>query len=127
MQQLDVSREIALLKAKTDEERADINKSFDVQKGGIADKYLQQQLAIFDEQQSLAQSEFDLLRSSEQRKTLFKLQAEKARWEKVLDLNEQANTKMSDAEVQTSKTPLQRLSRKWTQPDAAATFTIWLA
>lgn len=112
MQQLDVSREIALLKAKTDEERADINKSFDVQKGGIADKYLQQQLAIFDEQQSLAQSEFDLLRSSEQRKTLFKLQAEKARWEKVLELNEQANTKMSDAEVQTIKNTIAKIEQE---------------
>ena len=112
MQQVDVSREIALLKAKTDEERADINKSFDVQKGGIADKYLQQQLAIFDEQQSLAQSEFDLLRSSEQRKTLFKLQAEKARWEKVLALNEQANTKMSDAEVQTIKNTIAKIEQE---------------
>lgn len=112
MQQLDVSREIALLKAKTDEERADINKSFDVQKGGIADKYLQQQLAIFDEQQSLAQSEFDLLRNSEQRKTLFKLQAEKARWEKVLELNEQANTKMSDAEVQTIKNTIAKIEQE---------------
>ena len=112
MQQLDVSREIALLKAKTDEERADINKSFDVQKGGIADKYLQQQLAIFDEQQSLAQSEFDLLRNSEQRKTLFKLQAEKARWEKVLALNEQANTKMSDAEVQTIKNTIAKIEQE---------------
>lgn len=112
IQQLDVSREIALLKAKTDEERADINKSFDVQKGGIADKYLQQQLAIFDEQQSLAQSEFDLLRNSEQKKTLFKLQAEKARWEKVLALNEQANTKMSDAEVQTIKNTIAKIEQE---------------
>ena len=112
MQQLDVSREIALLKAKTDEERADINKSFDIQKGGVADKYLQQQLAIFDEQQSLAQSEFDLLRNSEQRKTLFKLQAEKARWEKVLALNEQANTKMSDAEVQTIQNTIKRIEQE---------------
>jgi hypothetical protein len=112
MQQLDVSREIALLKAKTDEERADINKSFDIQKGGIADKYLQQQLAIFDQQQDLAQSEFDLLRNSEQRKTLFKLQAEKARWEKVLTLNEQANTKMSDAEVQTIKNTIAKIEQE---------------
>lgn len=112
MQQLDVSREIALLKAKTDEERADINKSFDVQKGGIADKYLQQQLAIFDQQQDLAQSEFDLLRNSEQKKTLFKLQAEKARWEKVLALNEQANTKMSDAEVQTIKNTIAKIEQE---------------
>lgn len=112
MQQLDVSREIALLKATTDEERADINKSFDIQKGGIADKYLQQQLAIFDEQQSLAQSEFDLLRNSEQKKTLFKLQAEKARWEKVLALNEQANTKMSDVEVQTIKNTIAKIEQE---------------
>lgn len=112
MQQLDVSREIALLKATTDEERADINKSFDIQKGGIADKYLQQQLVIFDEQQSLAQSEFELLRNSEQRKTLFKLQAEKARWEKVLSLNEQANTKMSDAEVQTIKNTIAKIEQE---------------
>ena len=112
MQQLDVSREIALLKAKTDEERADINKSFDVQKGGIADKYLQQQLAIFDQQQDLAQSEFDLLRNSEHKKTLFKLQAEKARWEKVLALNEQANTKMSDAEVQTIKNTIAKIEQE---------------
>lgn len=112
MQQLDVSREIALLKATTDEERADINKSFDVQKGGIADKYLQQQLAIFDQQQDLAQSEFDLLRNSEQKKTLFKLQAEKARWEKVLALNGQANTKMSDAEVQTIKNTIAKIEQE---------------
>ncbi len=112
MQQLDVSREIALLKAKTDEERTDINKSFDIQKGGIADKYLQQQLAMFDEQQSLAQSEFDLLRNSEQRKTLFKLQAEKARWEKVLALNEQANSKMSDTEVQTIQNTIKKIEQE---------------
>lgn len=112
MQQLDVSREIALLKATTDEERTDVNKSFDIQKGGIADKYLQQQLAIFDEQQSLAQSEFDLLRNSEQKKTLFKLQAEKARWEKVLALNEQANTKMSDTEVQTIKNTIAKIEQE---------------
>lgn len=112
MQQLDVSREIALLKAKTDEERADLNKSFDIQKGGIADKYLQQQLAIFDEQQSFAQSEFDLLRNSEQRKTLFKLQAEKERWQKVLELNEQANTKMSDAEVATIKNTIAKIEQE---------------
>ena len=112
MQQLDVSREIALLKVTTDEERADINKSFDIQKGGIADKYLQQQLVIFDEQQSLAQSEFELLRNSEQRKTLFKLQAEKARWEKVLALNEQANTKMSDVEVQTIKNTIAKIEQE---------------
>ena len=112
LQQLDVSREIALLKAKTDEERTDINKSFDIQKGGIADKYLQQQLAIFDEQQSLAQSEFDLLRNSEQRKTLFKLQAEKERWQKVLELNEQAISKMSDTEVQTIQNTIKKIEQE---------------
>lgn len=112
MQQVDVSREIALLKAKTDDEKSDINKAFDIQKGGIADKFLQQQLSIFDQQQDLAQSEFELLRNSEQKKTLFKLQAEKERWQKVLELNEQANTKMSDAEVSTIQNTIKRIEQE---------------
>ncbi len=45
---------------------------------------------MFDQQQALAQSEFDLLRNSEARKTQFRLQAEKERLQKVLELNEQA-------------------------------------
>ena len=56
MQQLDVSREIALLKAKTDEERADINKSFDVQKGRHRGQIFAAAIGDFSTTQDLAQS-----------------------------------------------------------------------
>lgn len=111
MQINDVSREIALASAR-ESEKADISKSFDIQKGEIADKYLQEQLRIFDEQQNLAQSEFELLRNSETKKTQFKLQAEKDRWQKILELNEIAANKMSDSEVQTIKNTIARIDQE---------------
>ena len=107
----DVSREIALASAK-ESEKTDINKAFDIKRGEIADKYLQEQLRIFDEQQDLAQSEFDLLRNSEMKKTQFKLQAEKDRWQKVLELNEIAANKMSDNEVQTIKNTIAKIEQE---------------
>lgn len=111
----DVSREIALAKAQP-EQRADIAASFDIKAGEIADKYIQEQLRIFDEQQALAQSEFDLLRNSENQKTKFRLTAEKERLEKVLALNEIANNKMSDTEVATIQNTIKRLQMEIDKP-----------
>lgn len=68
-------------------------------RGELADEGLAAELAAFDQRQALAQAEFDLLRNSEERKTRFRLQAEKERLQKVLELNERANAKMSEAEV----------------------------
>lgn len=111
----DVSREIALTKAQP-EQRADISASFDIKRGEIADKYIEEQLRIFDEQQALAQSEFDLLKNSENQKTKYRLQAEKARLEKVLELNEIANNKMSDTEVATMQNTIKRLQMEIDKP-----------
>ena len=107
----DVAREIALASAMP-ETKADISASFDIKKGEIADKFLQEQLKIFDEQQDLAQSEFDLLKNSENKKTEFRLKAEKARLEKILELNELANNKMSDAEVSTIQNTIKRIEQE---------------
>lgn len=90
----------------------DINAKFDKQKGGISDEYLQAQLAALDQQQALAQSEFDLLRNSEARKTQFRLQAEKERLQKVLELNQQAANKLSDVEVQTIQNTIKKIDQE---------------
>ena len=111
LQQNEIAKEIAMLKADPGTE-ADIAASFDIKAGEISDKYLQEQLKIFDEQQSLAQSEFDLLRTTEMQKTKFRLTAERDRLQKVLDLNEQAANKMSDAEVETIKNTIARIDRE---------------
>ena len=117
MQLLENERQTALLQnqQKPTGQQQDvgaINASFDAKGARIADEYLQAQLQIFDQQQALAQSEFDLLRNSEARKTQFRLQAEKERLQKVLELNQQAANKLSDVEVQTIQNTIKKIDQE---------------
>lgn len=117
MQLLENERQTALLQNQQkptgqQQDAAAINASFDAKGAGIADEYLQAQLQIFDQQQALAQSEFDLLRNSEARKTQFRLQAEKERLQKVLELNQQAANKLSDVEVQTIQNTIKKTDQE---------------
>lgn len=117
MQLLENERQTALLQnqqkpAGQQQDAGAINASFDAKGAGIADEYLQAQLQIFDQQQALAQSEFDLLRNSEARKTQFRLQAEKERLQKVLELNQQASNKLSDVEVQTIQNTIKKIDQE---------------
>lgn len=89
-----------------------ISAGFDIKKSAIADEYLQAQLKMFEQQQELAQSEFDLLRNSEARKTQYRLQAEKERLQKVLELNEQAANKLSDVEVRTIQNTIKKINQE---------------
>ena len=111
LQQNEIAKEIAMLKAEPGTE-SDVAASFDIKAGEISDKYLQEQLKIFDEQQDLAQSEFDLMKTTEMQKTKFRLTAERDRLQKVLELNEQAANKMSDAEVETIQNTIARIDRE---------------
>ena len=117
MQLLENERQTALLQnqqkpTRQQQDAGAINASFDAKGAGIADEYLQAQLQIFDQQQALAQSEFDLLRNSEARKTQFRLQAEKDRLQKVLELNQQAANKLSDVEVQTIQNTIKKIDQE---------------
>ncbi len=117
MQLLENERQTALLQNQQkptgqQQDAGAINASFDAKGAGIADEYLQAQLQIFDQQQALAQSEFDLLRNSEARKTQFRLQAEKERLQKVLELNQQAANKLSDVEVQTIQNTIKKIDQE---------------
>ena len=117
MQLLENERQTALLQNQQkptgqQQDAGAINASFDAKGAGIADENLQAQLQIFDQQQALAQSEFDLLRNSEARKTQFRLQAEKERLQKVLELNQQAANKLSDVEVQTIQNTIKKIDQE---------------
>lgn len=117
MQSLENERQTALLQNQQkptgqQQDAGAINASFDAKGAGIADEYLQAQLQIFDQQQALAQSEFDLLRNSEARKTQFRLQAEKERLQKVLELNQQSANKLSDVEVQTIQNTIKKIDQE---------------
>lgn len=93
----------------------DIMAMYDKKLRAVDDSYMQMQLKLFDQSQELAQSEFDLLTNSEERKTRFKLEQEKARLKKVLELNMTAGTKLSDTEVQTIKNTITRIDNEISQ------------
>lgn len=117
MQLLENERKTALLQNQQkptgqQQDSGVINAGFDVKANAIADEYLQAQLKIFDKEQELAQSEFELLRNSEAKKTQYKLQAEKERWQKVLELNEQAANKLSDVEVKTIQNTIKKIDQE---------------
>lgn len=117
MQLLENERQTALLQNQQkptgqQQDAGAINASFDAKGAGIADEYLQAQLQMFDQQQALAKSEFDLLRNSEARKTQFRLQAEKERLQKVLELNQQAANKLPDVEVQTIQNTIEKIDQE---------------
>ena len=117
MQLVENERQTALLQNQQkpigqQQDAAAINARFDAKGAGIMDEYLQAQLQIFDQQQALAQSEFDLLRNSEARKTQFRLQAEKERLQKVLELNQQAANKLSDVKVQTIQNTIKKIDQE---------------
>jgi hypothetical protein len=69
-------------------------------------------LLLFDQQQALEQSEFDLLRSSEARKTQFRLEQEKKRLKKILEINEKAGVKLSEVEIQTIKNTIAKIDEE---------------
>ena len=117
LEQIEIERKQALREntAKPKDERqseSDINAKYDAKKSGIADEYIKAQLAIFDQQQALADSEFQLLQTTEEKKTRFRLQAEKERLKKILQLNEQAGTKLSDMEVQTILNTIKKIDQE---------------
>lgn len=117
MQLLENERQTALLQNQTkpvgqQQDAGTINAIYKSKETGITDEYLQAQLKMYDQQQALAQSEFDLLRNSEARKTQFRLQAEKERLQKILELNQQAGTKLSNVEVQTIQNTIKKIDQE---------------
>ena len=101
---------------KPAEQRQDagtISAGFAEKKSSLSDEYIQAQLQIFDKQQDLAQSEFDLLRNSEARKTQFKLNAEKEKkgGKKILNKKLSSN-KLSDVEVETIKILIAKIDQE---------------
>lgn len=72
----------------------------------------QRALLIFDQTQALEASEFDLLRNSEERKTRFRLEQEKKRLQKILELNKTAGVKMTEQEVKTIENTIAKINQE---------------
>lgn len=92
---------------------ADINAKYDAQILKQTTELNQQRaLLLFDQQQALEASEFDLLRNSEERKTRFRLAQEKARLQKILELNKTAGVKMTEQEVKTIQNTIAKIDQE---------------
>ena len=92
---------------------ADINAKYDAEVLKQTTELNQQRaLMLFDQQQALEASEFDLIRNSEERKTRFRLAQEKARLQKILELNKAAGVKMTDAEVKTIENTIAKINQE---------------
>ena len=92
---------------------ADINAKYDAEVLRQTTELNQQRaLMLFDQTQALEASEFDLIRNSEERKTRFRLAQEKARLQKILELNKAAGVKMTDAEVKTIENTIAKIDQE---------------
>lgn len=95
------------------QDEKDINAYYNKQIADENTKFIQgAALASFEAQQALSQSEFDLLVTSEEQKTRFKLKAERERWQKILELNKTASKKMTDTEVQTVNNIIKKIDQE---------------
>lgn len=92
---------------------ADINAKYDVMVlKQTTDLNRERALLLFDNQQALEASEFDLLRNSEERKTRFRLDQEKKRLQKILELNKTAGVKLTAEEVKTIQNTIAKIDQE---------------
>lgn len=75
--------------------------------------YTQRANEEFAQQQALDASEFALLQTTEQEKTRFRLQQEKARLQKILELNETNAEKLSETEIATIRNTIAKIDKEY--------------
>ena len=103
----------AKLAADVRQSDADINKKWDaVILKQTTELTKKRALMLLDAQQDLAASEFSLLDRNERQKTQFQLQMEKARLEKILELDEKAGLKMTETERKTIENTIKAIEKE---------------
>lgn len=119
LKRLDVERQIALLKnAQLPEAKrqptSTINASFDKQKAITVGSF---SMSSFDEQQALDEAVFNEVKHSETEITRFKLEQEKARWQKQIRLAEAGGLDWSQAQIDTAKATVKGIDRELSELD----------
>lgn len=70
------------------------------------------EMARFDEMQALEQSEIDLMKTSEAKKTAMRLKLERDRLKKILELAKAGASQLSDVEIKTLENTIQAMEEK---------------
>lgn len=118
IQMLQKQRDIELQEnaSKAEEVRQsekDINSKYDALILKQSSEFSQNKaMLLLEHQQALDASEFDLLRTTEGEKTRFRLEQEKERLEKILELNKTAANKLSDVEIATIQNTIKKIDNE---------------
>lgn len=70
------------------------------------------EMAKFDEQQALQQSEINIMKTSEAKKTALRLKLEKERLQKILEMGVENGKALTDVEVETIKNAIERINQE---------------
>lgn len=114
---IDIRRELELkaneqLAVEMRQDEGAINAKYDMERMKEEDR-IRREIAegAMEIQHNLVKSEIDLMTISDKKKNALRLQLEKQRLEKQLELNQQANIKMSDEEVATIKNTIAKIEK----------------
>ena len=114
---IEIRRELELkaneqLAVEMRQDEGAINAKYDMERMKEEDR-IRREIAesAIEIQHNLAKSEIDLMTISDKKKNALRLQLEKERLEKQLELNQQANIKMSDEEVATIKNTIAKIEK----------------
>lgn len=91
-----------------------INAKFDKSKGQIKGKF---SLSSFDEQQKLDEAIFNEVKHNETEISKFKLEQEKARWQKQIELAESGGLDWSKAQIEAAKATVKGIDRELSELD----------
>ncbi len=114
MNAIEAAREIALLEnsklpGSQQQSEATINAGFNKQLDALL---LEFEMTAFEQQQELEQARFDEVKRSEKEITRFRLEQEKARWEKQIQLAEKGALEWSQAQIDTAKAAVRGINRE---------------
>ena len=110
LQQVEIERRLNIMDGAGS--TADINAVAAARARELSDEYVQAQMAIFDKQQEYAENEFLLLQATEAEKTKFRLEQERARWKKILEINALGNQTLSDEEIANIRNIIKRIDNE---------------
>lgn len=116
---LEIERQIAIARNKQlppseQQSESDINAGFSKQRTGIVTDY---NMASFDQQQALAEAEFNAVEHTEDEITRFKLQQEKDRWLQQIALAEAGSLDWSQVQIDTAKATVKGIDRELSDLD----------
>lgn len=119
LQQNEIARQLALAEnrakpAAQQQSEASINRSFDKKAQTITGSFT---MTGFDEQQALDEAIFNEVKRNETEITRFKLEQEKARWQKQISLAEAGGLDWSQAQIDAAKAAVKGIDRELSELD----------